>query len=158
MIFQWIFDHPNTCKSRFYCRRVAKIKVLQVQKTQRFPLIFKHVLNPFWATFSTNINSFFHCICLTKFWLFFQAFWLQNTPKMDPKMGPTNVRKSEEASQGLQKCAQTSKNTILEPIWCHFGVILVSFLASVLIAFGTYSAYWFRRNANLTSHKTDSEN
>ena len=51
-------------------------------------------------------------------------------------MGPTNVRKSEEASPGLQKCTQTSKITILEPIWCHFVVIL----ASVLTAFGAYSA------------------
>ena len=60
---------------------------------------------------------------------------------MDPKMGPKNVRKSEEASPGLQKCTQTSKTTILDPIWCHFGVIL----ASVLTAFGAYSASFFKK-------------
>ena len=56
-------------------------------------------------------------------------------------MGPKNVRKSEQASPGLQKCTQTSKITILEPIWCHFGVIL----ASVLTAFGAYSASFFKK-------------
>ena len=56
-------------------------------------------------------------------------------------MGPKNVRKSEEASPGLQKCTQTSKITILEPILCHFEVIL----NSVLIAFGAYSASFFKK-------------
>ena len=51
---------------------------------------------------------------------------------MDPKMASTNVRKSGEASQGRQKCAQTLKGTILDP----FGLIL----ASVLKAFGVYLA------------------
>ena len=58
---------------------------------------------------------------------------------MDPKMASKNVRKSGEARQGRQKCAQTLKGTILDLIWCDFGVILVSFwgyfgviLASVL--------------------------
>ena len=56
-------------------------------------------------------------------------------------MEPKNDRKSEEASPGLQKCTQTSKIMILEPIWCHFGVIL----ASVLSAFGAYSASLFKK-------------
>ena len=56
-------------------------------------------------------------------------------------MGPTNVRKSAEASPGLQKCTQPSNITILEPILNHFEVIL----ASVLTAFGAYSASLFKK-------------
>ena len=62
-------------------------------------------------------------------------------PKMDPEMGPTNVRKIEEASPGLQKCTQTSKIRILDPMLCHFDVILIS----ALTALGAYSASFFKR-------------
>ena len=58
---------------------------------------------------------------------------------MDPKMAPTNIRKSEEAPQGLQKCAQTLKGSTLESIWGHFGISL----ASVLKAFGAYLASFY---------------
>ena len=42
-------------------------------------------------------------------------------------MASKNVKKSREARQGRQKCAQTLKGTILDPIWSDFEVILVSF-------------------------------
>ena len=63
-------------------------------------------------------------------------------------MAPKKVRKSEEASQGLQKCAQTLKGSILDPIWYHFGVIL----ASILKAFGAYLASFFKEIRKFHNH------
>ena len=63
-------------------------------------------------------------------------------------MAPKKIRKSEEASQGLQKCAQTLKGSILEPNWYHFGVIV----ASVLKAFGAYLASFFEAIRKFHKH------
>ena len=72
---------------------------------------------------------------------------------MDPKMASKNVRKSGEARQGRQKCAQTLKGTILYLIWCDFGFILVSFWGHFgfsFEAFGAYLASFFEEIHNFT--------
>ena len=67
---------------------------------------------------------------------------------MGPKMAPKKIRKSEEASQDLEKCAQTIRGSILEPMWCHFRVIW----ASVLKAFGAYLVSFFEEIRKFHKH------
>lgn len=122
------FLDPWMTKNNVFTADVSqKSRFCSFRRQVVFSSVFNHDLGHFWATFSHNFRTFSHYIWLTNFWLFFQAFWPQNTFKMDPKMASKNVKKSREARQGRQKCAQTLKGTILDPIWSDFEVILVSF-------------------------------